>query len=855
MWRGVSLEYDCSVENPSQLWNGRAGKSRLFESNQNSDTDSFFSSGPKFYVNYEINCTRKFFNLLVTSEEARFQEQLAELSEQLSARDVESNRLRFQMEDLQRDVLIKGSGMERLQAELAAAHKESECVRRRLRQLEDDLTNFKQQNRELQDELERRAQVEAEKEEESSEEESSEQDSSMQELETKVQELEEKVHEQEVKAQELEQQLQAVQVERDSLEQQRLRIEDKVQDQEDKVKELERQLQVIKLERDDLEKQRTRMEAERDEEMKIIQFALEEALEEKALVKCQFEKDFEKLRTVNTDREQQLLDDFEWKLREVEQACKRRLEEKDKQRKDMEIKLKLAQQQLTELPQLKTFEAEVKQLRGLTQEQQRSLRVSSRQTEQLQTSERLLKEDVARLKTQLDKEKGNYICMVSLNEKKITDIEKKFQARIDQQKTELTSQWEDRLRRECSRLKTELDQLHREEKHLAVESVKVQKDQELCTAKQGWERRVDDFLKEIAALKEQLENKETYYHQEMEKAQTNADRDIFDLRRKLDKIDLTYQEQMEKLNEKHEKEIEQLNWESERKVQQLEQNWQLQMSSTRTTLELVKEQMERDAQDRLDEAERQHQKQLDIQWERLTNDKEKTIAELEEKLRKQGHGHREGELLETIANLKKQLQGQTGVINDLQNNVDLLQGGMQVLNQEITTHNQDIQRVQKQADIKLRELETEHQKKISELKEHSAAESKRWQEQTKTMHDQFQSKINYLIKLLRDTDQKYRNRESRKEDVQLITELKQSLAEQESKVASLTKENRLYQLQQVRHHHAPRKKQSRSSSCPRIYKSSSVETNELVECQSETHRHCSKKSKVTDLNPSITTAV
>jgi hypothetical protein len=60
---------------------------------------------------------------------------------------------------------------------------------------------------------------------------------------------------------------------------------------------------------------------------------------------------------VNTDREQQLLDDFEWKLREVEQACKRRLEEKDKAveerlkegRKELELKLKLAEQQLLEV--------------------------------------------------------------------------------------------------------------------------------------------------------------------------------------------------------------------------------------------------------------------------------------------------------------------------------------------------------------------------------------------------------------------------------------------------------------------------------------------------------------------------
>lgn len=69
------------------------------------------------------------------------------------------------------------------------------------------------------------------------------------------------------------------------------------------------------------------------------------------------------------------------------------------------------------LPQLKTYEAEVIQLRGLTIEQQRSLRVTTRQTEQLQVSERLLKEEVTRLRGQLDKEKSHGICMqVSLFE-------------------------------------------------------------------------------------------------------------------------------------------------------------------------------------------------------------------------------------------------------------------------------------------------------------------------------------------------------------------------------------------------------------------------------------------------------
>jgi hypothetical protein len=60
------------------------------------------------------------------------------------------------------------------------------------------------------------------------------------------------------------------------------------------------------------------------------------------------------------------------------------------------------------------------------------------------------------------------------------------------------------------------------------------------------------------------------------------------------------------------------------------------------------------------------------------------------------------QLLEVITNLKKQIQGQTAVISDLQGNVDLLQGGMQVLNQEISCQNVEMQRIQTQAAHKLR---------------------------------------------------------------------------------------------------------------------------------------------------------
>nr|CAD7399318.1 unnamed protein product [Timema poppensis] len=648
-------------------------------------------------------------------------------------------------------------------------------------------------------------------------------------------------------------------------------LESSLEEVQVKVKTLETELQSIQKDRDSLQKEREDMLAEREEEMKIVQEALEESQEEKMAIQARFEKDFERLRTVNTDREQQLLDDFEWKLREVEQACKRRLEEKDKvteerireMKRAIEGKVKVAEKQLQETEQLKSYEAEVTQLRGLTHEQQRSLRVATRQTEQLQVSEKMLKEEISRLQSSLNKEKAHYSAMQTIHDRRMAELEKKLQARLDQQSSELTAFWEDRVRKECSRFKIELDLLHSEEKKLAVEAVKFQKEQELKTAKLDWERRMQDSHKEIASLKERVVEKDSYYTNELERSQTNADRDILELRRKLDKLDLQYQEQIEKLVDKHEKEIDSLNEDAERKVQQLEQNWQLQMSSTRATLELVKEQMERDAQSRLEAAGEKHRNQLAMQWEQLLEEKEKALEVEVEKHRgqldkvKQELEHavkarniRESELLETIEQLRAQLDSQSTTISDLEGNVDLLEGGMQVLNQEITTQSHEMTKVQQQAAIRISDgtagpamaakgshfpaalsvflipffswvlsgsftltlsfllvafavlerdatREAELHRRLGELATKHAGQQKQWQAQMCQMQEAAQKKINNLLQLLEESHQQCEICKSRPGDTQLIADLQKIVSEKDRELASLTEEKRFYQMELV----------------------------------------------------------
>jgi chromosome segregation ATPase len=114
-------------------------------------------------------------------------------------------------------------------------------------------------------------------------------------------------------------------------------------DLRDRVKELEEQLAKVTAERDQLLLEKETTKKEWEEELRNLQEALEKAEAQKKAVTAKYEKEYETLRTVNSDREQQMLDDFEWKLREVEQSAKRRLEEKAKEAerrvRDVQIKL------------------------------------------------------------------------------------------------------------------------------------------------------------------------------------------------------------------------------------------------------------------------------------------------------------------------------------------------------------------------------------------------------------------------------------------------------------------------------------------------------------------------------------
>ncbi|CAL4133557.1 unnamed protein product, partial [Meganyctiphanes norvegica] len=284
---------------------------------------------------------------------------------------------------------------------------------------------------------------------------------------------------------------------------------EKMSELEAKITELDDKLQKVEEDRDRLKENLQEIEAERDEELKIIQDALDEAAQEREDLINTFEKELEGITTINQNREQQLMEDFENKLREIERDHKNKIEERDR----------VAEEQLN----------------------------SVRNVVESELSESMTK--VAEDRRLADEKLKD--LTLTRGRRNTEDSEADFRQRLEKTKSQLNLEWETKMVTECSRLKAELDAVHADKNKVSVESMRVKKEYEMQTAKKAWDTTKDTLSKEISTLKARLSNNDVDLQKELDSQRTMSDREIWDLRRKLSKLDEDLYTQKEAYEEKN----------------------------------------------------------------------------------------------------------------------------------------------------------------------------------------------------------------------------------------------------------------------------------------------------------------
>lgn len=136
---------------------------------------------------------------------------------------------------------------------------------------------------------------------------------------------------------------------------------------------------------------------------KLLREILQTATEEREQSAAKWKAEFEQLRNVNCSREETLMEDCEWKVRQMMKQCKEKLEKVEKEKLTLKDQAQIDRQtirsQRDEIRNLKAAEREASQLRGVTSEQKDSILMMTKNNEELRTELENLRK---KLQTEID---------------------------------------------------------------------------------------------------------------------------------------------------------------------------------------------------------------------------------------------------------------------------------------------------------------------------------------------------------------------------------------------------------------------------------------------------------------------
>ncbi|XP_016960844.1 myomegalin isoform X1 [Drosophila biarmipes] len=495
-------------------------------------------------------------------QKARFASQLDEAHKNASQLEAKVGEMQFKIQKLEQELSVKQWNVERLQSELSAAHKDDEYVRKKLKLLEDEKVHLRHKYSENQDEF---------------------------------------------------------QIKYDELEAQYTELTEKYKETQGLAKSLQTQLACAQVEAEEWRQQVEKIRAELEEQIRILKNALENSEAERKICEDKWQKEFEMLRTHNREREESLMTDCEWQLRQMQRQCKDKTDKCNYERKQAsakaeELELEL-QSRRRESEMLRTCQAQVSSLRGVVSEQEQSIQTLMDRIENLKADLQSANEN---LETQIEAvHKIKYQC-----DNAIYDKERQMIYKIDEVRNEAAAFWENKLYTEMTRLTNELESVYVDERREALDKLQNEHIEELRALTNRYTANEEELRAEIEDLHESLELKK----QDFLSLRERSDNALLQTRMHLDKADREYQNAMCREEDRRVELEEKLKKEFEAEKAEMEDKF-------RERLGQVKEEFAKELQLSTQDMVESHRKELDSQKAKLQAEKDEALQELVERHR------------------------------------------------------------------------------------------------------------------------------------------------------------------------------------------------------------------------------
>ncbi|XP_076189608.1 protein FAM184A isoform X6 [Aptenodytes patagonicus] len=355
---------------------------------------------------------------------------------------------------------------------------------------------------------------------------------------------------------------------------------------------------------------------------------------------------------------------------------------------------------------------------------------------------------------ELDQERQQHEAMIAAMRE-----EEKF--KVDRMARDLEIKWTENLRQECNKLREELRLQHEEDKKAAMTQLLQLKEREKNAARDGWQKKVEDLLDQISLLKQNLE---------MQLSQSQSS---------LQQLQAQFSQERQRLTQ----EIQELEEEHQQRHKSLQEAHILAFQN----MEETKEQEQKELEERLQQ---KHSEELQALKETHKQAMEGFKLEMEQELQTLRF-ELEDEGKAMLASLRSELNHQhAAAIDQLRHNhqQELVAAKMELersielgrrQEKEFLCRISDLQDELRHRDHHIAELD----KEILHLHENISALTKELEFKGKEVL-RIRSESNQQISL-EEMEEKYKNRESRPEDLQLISELKDLIAERDQLIKKL----------------------------------------------------------------------
>ncbi|XP_063773300.1 protein FAM184A isoform X3 [Pseudophryne corroboree] len=366
----------------------------------------------------------------------------------------------------------------------------------------------------------------------------------------------------------------------------------------------------------------------------------------------------------------------------------------------------------------------------------------------------------------LEKEKQRHETVISA-------MREEERLKIDRVARELELKWTETLRQECSKLREELRIEHEEDKKSALAQLLQLKDREINTAKDSWQNKVEDLLDQISLLKQNLELQLCQSQGALHQLQAQFGQERQRLTRELQELEEEHQQRQRSLQEAHMIAFQSMEEAKDQKQKDLgdhlhqkySEELQALKDAHKQVMDMLRVEMEQELQTLRFELEDEgkamlaslrselnHQHAAAIDQLRYHHQQEMDAATEEQERQKEVSRRQESEYLGRKADLEKQLRHQEQHVSNLNKELLILHESINTLTKELEFKGKEILRVRSEANQQIR---------------------------------------------LTEMEEKYQNRESRPEDLQVISELKDMVAERDQLIKKLIEDKKFYQLELV----------------------------------------------------------